>query len=137
LKIQWYIPRSRGYGDITVMYIRRSEIPSHISTGKNQSTKIHGVLYISTYEYNYKVIKECDTILQEYCIIDRRKYENTRRYTKMNSTKDAPELQKENSGNEQGGLEGWGSRRSAEDSRFLCAALISNWKNPQDLNSEI
>ena len=36
-------PRSRGYGDVTVMYIRRAKIPSHIyakiNTGKNQSTK--------------------------------------------------------------------------------------------------
>ena len=34
-------PRSRGYGDITAMYIRRSETPHvytlSISTGKNQS----------------------------------------------------------------------------------------------------
>jgi len=27
-----------------------------ISTGKNQSTKVRGVLCIPTYEYNYKVI---------------------------------------------------------------------------------
>jgi len=44
-----------------------------ISTDKNQSTKAHSALYIPTYEYNYKVIKGCDTILQEYYIIDRRK----------------------------------------------------------------
>jgi len=34
-----------------------------ISTGKNQSTKTRDVLYISTYEYNYKVITKYDTIL--------------------------------------------------------------------------
>jgi len=33
-----------------------------ISTGKNQSTKVRGALYIPTYEYNYKVITGCDTI---------------------------------------------------------------------------
>jgi len=36
------------------------KLPSHytlsISTGKNQSTKIRGALYFSTYEYNYKII---------------------------------------------------------------------------------
>jgi len=58
-------PRSREYGDITVTYIHRSKIPSHththiyilsISTGKKQSTEARGVLYIPTYENNYKVI---------------------------------------------------------------------------------
>jgi len=34
-----------------------------ISIGKNQSSEIRGALYIPTYEYNYKVIIECDTIL--------------------------------------------------------------------------
>ena len=56
------------------MYIRRSKIPSHIyvsiSTCKNQRTKARGALYISTYEYNYKVITGCDRILQEYYITD-------------------------------------------------------------------
>ena len=37
-----------------------------ISTGKNQSTKVRGALCIQIYEYNYKVITGCDTILQEY-----------------------------------------------------------------------
>jgi len=63
-----------------------------ISTGKNQSTKVRGALYIPTYEYNYKVIIECDAILQEYYITDRHKCKNTKRYTIMNSTKDAHEL---------------------------------------------
>ena len=44
-----------------------------ISTNKNQSTKARGTFYIPTYEYNYKVITECDTILHEYYITDRRK----------------------------------------------------------------
>ena len=73
-----------------------------ISVGKNQSRKVRGTLYILTYEYNYKVITRCDTILQEYYITDRRKYENTKRYTIMNSTKDDHELQKKNSRDEQG-----------------------------------
>jgi len=73
-----------------------------ISTGKNQSTKVRDALYIPTYEYNYKVITGCDTILQEYHITDRRKCENTKRYTIMNNTKDTPELQKENLKNDQG-----------------------------------
>ena len=57
-----------------------------ISTGKNQSMKVCGALYILTYEYNYKVITVCDIILQEYYITKRRKCENTKRYTSMNST---------------------------------------------------
>jgi len=65
-----------------------------ISTGKNQSTKVRGALYILIFEYNYKIITGCDTMLQEYGIIDRRKYENTKRYTSMNSTKGTHELQK-------------------------------------------
>jgi len=96
------MPRSRGYGDVIVIYIRRSKISSHIhtlsiSTCKNQSTKVRGALYIPIYEYNYKVITGCDTILQEYYITDKRKCENTKRYTIMNSSKSAHELEKKNS----------------------------------------
>jgi len=71
--------------------------------------KVCGALYIPTYEYNYKVITECDTILQEYYIIDGRKCENTKRYIIMNSTKGAHELQKENSRDKQGA---WKDRNS-------------------------
>ena len=55
----------------------------------------------------------------------------------MNSTKSAHELQKENSRDKQGGLEGYGSGWSVDDPYFLCASLISNRKNPQAPNSEI
>ena len=55
---------------------------------------VRGALYIPAKEYNYKVITGCDIILQEYYIIDRHKCENIKRYTIMNSTKDAHELQK-------------------------------------------
>ena len=58
--------------------------------------KVRGVLYISTLEYNYKVIAGCDTILQEYYISYKRKYENTKRYTIMNCKKGAHKSQKEN-----------------------------------------
>ena len=58
--------------------------------------KVRGALYILTYEYNCKVITGRDTILQECYITDRRKCENTKRYTNMNNTKYAHELQKEN-----------------------------------------
>jgi len=68
-----------------------------------------GALYILTYEYNHKAIPRCDRILQEYYITDRRNCENTKRYTSMNSTKDAHELQKENSRDEQ---EAWRDRAS-------------------------
>ena len=64
--------------------------------------KVHGVLYILTYKYNYKVITGCDTILQEYYITDRRKCENTKRYTIINSTEGTHKLRKGNSRGEQG-----------------------------------
>ena len=73
-----------------------------ISTGKNQSLKIRGALYIPTYEYNYKVIPKCATILQEYYIIDSRNCENTKRCTSMNCTKGAHEPRNGNSRAEQG-----------------------------------
>ena len=63
-----------------------------ISTRKNQSSKIRGALYILTYQQNYKVITRYDTILQEYYITDRHKYENTKGDTNVNNTKDAYEL---------------------------------------------
>ena len=73
--------------DVTVTYIRKSETPHiytlSISTGKNQSTKVRVTLYIPTYEYNYKVVTRCDTILHEYHITDRRKYENIKRYIQL------------------------------------------------------
>ena len=56
-----------------------------ISTRKNQNTKIRGALYIPTYEYNYKIITRRNTILKKYYITDRRKCENTKRYTIMHS----------------------------------------------------
>jgi len=52
--------------------------------------KVRGVLYIPTYEYNYKVIIGCDTILQDYYITDRHKCENTKKFTYMNSKKTLP-----------------------------------------------
>ena len=64
------------------------------STSKNQNTKVRGAFYIPTYEYNYKVITGCDIILQEYYITDRRKCENIKRYTIMNSTNDAQSYKK-------------------------------------------
>ena len=95
------------------MYIRRSKIPSHIYVKyqyrQESEFEIRGEIYIPTYEYNYKVITGCDTMLEEYYITDRHKYENTKRYTSMNSTKGAHELQKENSRDEQGA---WRDRAS-------------------------
>jgi len=66
-------------------------------------------LYILTYEYNYKIITRCDTILQEYYITDRRNCENTKRYISMNITNDAHELQQENLRDAQGA---WKDRAS-------------------------
>jgi len=89
-----------------------------ISTGKNQSTEVRGALYIPTYEYNYKVITGCDTILQEYYIIDKRKCENTKRCTSMHNTKGAHESEKKNSRAEQGA---WKDR--ASDSLLMIHAF--------------
>jgi len=90
-------PQSRGYRDVTATYIRGQKYPHvytlSINISNNQSLKICGELYIPTYEYYYKVITRCDTILQEYYITDRRNCENTRRYKSMNSAKGAHELQ--------------------------------------------
>ena len=125
--------RSSGYGDVVVTYIRRSEYPHidtlSICTSKNQGTDVRCALYISTYEYNYKVITGCDTKLQEYYITDRGKCQNTKRYTNMNSTKDAHEWQKKNSRDEQRGLEEKGSGWFARDPRFQCTTLVSNREN--------
>ena len=62
--------------------------------------EIRGALYILIYEYNYKVITICDTMLQEYYLTDRRNFDDTKRYTMMNSIKCAHELQKKNSRDE-------------------------------------
>jgi len=64
----------------------------NISTSKNQSMEARGALYIPTYEYNYKVITICNTILQGYYITDKRKCENTKGYTSMNNTNGAHEF---------------------------------------------
>ena len=93
--------------------------------------KVRDVLYILTYEGNYKVIIVCDTILQKYYITDRRKCEHTKRYTIVNSIKYAHKLLKEKLGRRAGGLEGKGSEWYADDPRFRYASLISNRKNPQ------
>jgi len=66
------MPRSCGYGDVTVTYIRRSEIPSRIYV-KHQYRRESEcgstvVIYIPTEKYKYIVITESDTILQEYYI---------------------------------------------------------------------
>jgi len=92
------MPRSRGYRDVTVMY-DVGQKHTHIymlsiSTDKNQSAKVRGTLYIPTYEYNYKVITGYVIILQEYYVTDRRKCENTKKYTIMNGTKGAHSYKK-------------------------------------------
>ena len=60
-------PRSRGYGDVTATYIRRSEIPSHIYAKHQyrQESECGStvVIYIPTEKYKYMVITEGDTIL--------------------------------------------------------------------------
>jgi len=80
-------PRSRGYGDVTATYIRRSEIPLRIYTKHQyrQESECESivVIYIPTEKYKYMVITESDTILQEYYIT--RKYKRIqymKRYTK-------------------------------------------------------
>ena len=138
-------PRSQGHRDVTATYIRGWKYPHiytlSISASKNQSIRVCGVLcsvlYIPTYEYNYRVITRYDTILQEYYITDRCKCENMKRYTIMNSTKDRSRFIKGKLESKQKGLEVKGSRRSAHDPRFHCASLISNRENLQAPSSGI
>ena len=99
--------------------------------------KVRGALYIQTYEHTYKVITRYDTILQEFYITDRRKCKNIKRYTIMNSTKDAHELQKGKLESLAGGLVGKGFERSVDYPRFYCATLINNRENSQTPNSKI
>jgi len=84
-------PRSCGYENVTVTYICRSRIPSHIyAKHQHKKESEHESMWCiiqSTYEHNYKVITRCDTILQEYYITDRLNCEKTKRCTSMNSTK--------------------------------------------------
>ena len=93
-------PRSRGYGDVTAIYIRRSKIPSHIHTKHQYKQKIEGestvVIYIST------------IIVQVYCYhrtwsnitwtlhYQEAQSMNYNEIYRMNSTKSAHELQKKN-----------------------------------------
>ena len=62
-------PRSGGYGDVTAMYIRRSEIPSRIYPKYQYMQELECgstvVIYIPTEKYKYMIITESDTILQD------------------------------------------------------------------------
>ena len=76
-----HIYASRKYPQIYVL---------SISTGKNQSTKVRSIYTFQHKEYNYKVITECDIILQVHYIIAR----NKSKIYNMYSAKDAHELRK-------------------------------------------
>jgi len=100
------MPWSRAYEDVTVTYIHRSKMPSHIYVKhqykhelelENTWCNIHFNIWV-----NYKVITGCDTILQGYYITDRRKCKNTKRFTIINSTKGTL-VKKQDSRDEQGG----------------------------------
>jgi len=54
----------------------------------------------------------------------------------MNSTQGAHEFTQRKLERCTWGLERYGFRLSADDSRNRCTTLISNWENPQTLNSE-
>ena len=87
--------------------------------------KVCGALYILTYEYNYKVITWCDTILQEYYITERHKCENTKRYIIMNSTKMLTSYKRKTRKTSRGpGRIGLG-RSSADPKLYRCATLIT------------
>ena len=70
-------PRSRGYGDATATYIRRSEIPSRIYAKHQyrQESECGSivVIYIPIEKYKHMVITESDTILQGYYITKKNK----------------------------------------------------------------
>ena len=54
------MPRSRRYGDVTAMYIRRAEIPSHIYTKyqyiQESECESTVIICITIEKYMYKVI---------------------------------------------------------------------------------
>jgi len=60
-------PRSCGYGNVTVTYIRRSEIPLRICAKhqyrQESECRSTVVIYIPTEKYKYMVITESNTIL--------------------------------------------------------------------------
>ena len=98
-----------------------------ISTGKHQSTEASAALYISIYEYSFKVITRCDTILQEYYITDRLNCENTKRCTRQRRSRVTEGKLERRAG----GLEGYGFRKSADDPHYRYATLINNRENSQ------
>jgi len=71
-------PRSYGYEDVTVTYIRRLKIPSCIYAKHQYKEESECentvVIYIPTEKYKYIVITKSDTLSQEYYIT--RKYKS-------------------------------------------------------------
>ena len=71
--------------------------------------------------------------VQKIYICEQREYKEMYKYKQYKSTH---EFKKENSRDSQGGLEGWGSGRSAGDPRYRCATLSSNGGHPLAPNSK-
>ena len=122
-------PQSRGYGDVTVTYIRRSEIPSCIYA-KHQCKKEseYGstvVIYIPTEKYKYMVITDSDTILQEY-YITRKIQKYIIRRDIHNKSWEMPTSSKRGLGSQSG--EELRGKSYGDDQ--TSAALRSPWKDP-------
>jgi len=109
----WYYPvttQSRGYGDVTVTYRHRSEIPSCIyakhqyrQESEYESTWcfIHSNIWVQLQSYHRKWYNISRILYHQYGANVR-----IQGSTSMNNTNGAHELQQENSRVEQGGLEG-------------------------------
>ena len=84
-----------------------------------------------TFQHIYTTTESSPDVIQYYnnIISQMRKCENTRKCTGMNSIKVLTSLKRENSRDSQGGLEGCGSERSAEDPRYCCVTLIREGEN--------
>jgi len=78
------------------MYIRRSKIPSCIyykyQYRHGLEYEVRSAVYIPTYEYNYKVSQDVTQYYKNITSPNRRKYENTKRYTIIHCTNEGSEL---------------------------------------------
>jgi len=76
--IESIAPRSHGYEDTTVIYIRRAMVPLRMYAKYQYNTEIrvlkYMIIYIPIQKYKYSVITDCDIILHKYYIT--RKYKS-------------------------------------------------------------
>ena len=135
------MPRSHGYGDVTATYIRRSKIPSRIYAKHQYKQEleygstwciIHFNIWVQLQSYHRKWPNITIILHHQYGANVRIQgvvQVWTVRKVAQSHSRRTLELNK-------GGLEGWGSGRSAGDPRYRCATLISNRENPHAPSSK-